>query len=319
MPENYFTSKFPKINCLVYNRLMLSVVITAWNEEKNIARAISSAKPVADDIVVVDTESTDKTAEIAKKLGARVFHHKNTGIVEPVRNFSISKAKSDWILLLDADEESSKDLARHIRSAIAEPDVDYFRIPRRNIIFNKWIQSEHWWPDYVYRLFKKGAVTWDPAIHSIPFTRGDGRDFPANESHALVHHNYNSISRYIEHMNRYTDHQLEQVIIKGHNFSWTDLVSQPIGEFLTQYFARKGYQGGLHGLALSLLQAFSMLVLYLKLWEKSGFVPESVTADQFNRQLTTYHQQLTWWKYQARIDNANIIVKPFLKLLRKLS
>src|SRR3989338_8352719 len=122
MPENYFTSKFPKINCLVYNRLMLSVVITAWNEEKNIARAISSAKPIADEIVVVDTESTDKTAELAKKLGARVFHHKNTGIVEPVRNFSISKAKGDWILLLDADEEISQELAGYIKKAVKEPN-----------------------------------------------------------------------------------------------------------------------------------------------------------------------------------------------------
>ncbi|TSC88459.1 MAG: Glycosyl transferase family protein [Microgenomates group bacterium Gr01-1014_16] len=298
---------------------MLSVVITAWNEEKNIARAISSAKPIADEIVVIDTESTDKTAEIAKKLGAKVFHHKNTGIVEPVRNFSISKAKGDWILLLDADEEISQNLASHVRSAIAEPNVDYFRIPRRNIIFNKWIQSEHWWPDYVYRLFKKGAVTWDPAIHSIPFTRGTGRDFPADESHALVHHNYSSISQFIDRMNRYTDHQLEQIISQGHNFSWTDLVSKPIEEFLLQYFSRKGYKDGLHGLGLSLLQGFSMLVLYMKLWEKSGFVPESISPSQFNQQLTTHNQQLKWWKYQVRVDKANFITKSFLKLLRKLS
>ena len=298
---------------------MLSVVITAWNEEKNIARAISSAKPIADEIVVVDTESTDKTAELAKKLGARVFHHKNTGIVEPVRNFSISKARGDWILLLDADEEISQDLAGHIRSAITETSADYYRIPRRNIIFGQWIKSSHWWPDYVYRLFKKGAVTWDPVIHSVPFTRGTGRDFPADESHALIHHNYNSISQFINRMDRYTSHQLEQVIARGHNFSWTDLVTQPAEEFLTQYFARKGYKEGLHGLTLSLLQAFSMLVLYLKLWEKSGFVSESVTPTQFDYQLKAIHSKLNWWKYQTKIDQAGFLTKPLLKLMRKLS
>ncbi|MBI2008141.1 glycosyltransferase family 2 protein [Candidatus Amesbacteria bacterium] len=298
---------------------MLSAVITTWNEEKNIARAISSAKPIADEIIVVDTESTDKTVEIAKKLGARVFHHANTGIVEPVRNFSISKAKGDWILLLDADEEISQDLASHVRSAIAEPNVDYYRIPRRNIIFNKWIQSEHWWPDYVYRLFKKGAVTWDPAIHSIPFTRGRGHDFPAEQSSALVHHNYSSITQFIDRMNRYTYHQLEQVIAQGHNFSWHDLITKPVDEFLSQYFARKGYKDGLHGLGISLLQGFSMLVLYMKLWEKSGFVPESVTPDQFNHQLTTYNQQLNWWKLQVKIDKSNFLLKPIYKLVRKIS
>lgn len=298
---------------------MLSVIITAWNEEKNIARAISSAKPIAEEIIVVDTQSTDKTVEIAKKLGVRVFHHKNTGIVEPVRNFSISKAKGDWILLLDADEEIPASLASEIHKLTSQQinRIDYFRIPRRNIIFNKWIQSEHWWPDYVYRLFKKGAVTWDPAIHSLPFTRGTGHDLPADEHHALIHHNYSSIYQFIDRMNRYTDHQLEQIISQGHNFSWSDLVTKPIEEFLSQYFARKGYQEGLHGLALSLLQAFSTLVLYLKLWEKSGFVSESVTPDQFNQQLTTYNQQLKWWKYQAKIDTANFLTKPFLKLARK--
>lgn len=298
---------------------MLSVVITAWNEEKNIARAISSAKPIADEIVVVDTDSTDKTAEIAKKLGARVFHHKNTGIVEPVRNFSISKAKGDWILLLDADEEIPQDLASYINDAIKSTTIDYYRIPRRNIIFNKWIQSEHWWPDYVYRLFKKGFISWDDSIHSIPLTRGKGQDFPADESHSLIHHNYYTVSQFIVRMNRYTDHQLEQLVSQGHNFSWIDIISKPTDEFFTQYFARKGYKDGLHGLSLSLLQAFSMLVLFLKLWEKSSFVPESVTPDQFNQQLTTYNQQLRWWKYQAKIDKANFLVKPVYKLIRKLT
>jgi len=298
---------------------MLSVVITAWNEEASIARAISGALPVADEIVVVDEESTDKTAEIAKRLGAKVFRHKNTGIVEPARNFSISKAKGDWILLLDADEEISKDLASYIRSAIAEPDVDYYRIPRRNIIFNKWIQSEHWWPDYVYRLFKKGAVTWDPAIHSIPFTRGTGRDFPLDESHALVHYHYDTISQYVNRLNRYTDHQLKVVQARGHNFSWTDIVDKPIAEFLTQYFARKGYTQGFHGLAISGLQAFSELVLYLKLWQQSEFVSHAVTPDQVETEFAKKLGEWKWWKYQAKIDNANIIVKPFLKLLRKLS
>lgn len=298
---------------------MLSVVITAWNEEKSIARAISSAKTIADEIVVVDTQSTDKTAEIAKKLGAKVFHHKNTGIVEPVRNFSVSKAKGDWVLLLDADEEISQNLANHICQAILESGVDYYRIPRRNIIFNKWIQSEHWWPDYVYRLFKKGAVTWDPAIHSVPFTRGIGHDFPLDERHAIIHYHYDTISQYVDRLNRYTDHQLEVVQARGHNFSWTDIIDKPIAEFLTQYFARKGYTQGFHGLAISGLQAFSELVLYLKLWQQSEFVSHDVTPDQFESEFNKKTKEWNWWKYQAKIDNANFFTKPLLKLLRKLS
>lgn len=293
---------------------MLSVVITAWNEEKNIARAISSAISLADEIVVVDTQSTDDTIAIARKLGAKVYRHKFTGIVEPVRNYSISKARGDWILLLDADEEISPSLAAKIRQAISDPQADYYRLPRKNIIFSQWITSSHWWPDYVYRLFRKGSITWDPAIHSLPYTRGTGRDFPPSEPYALIHHNYDSISQFIDRLNRYTDHQP-----KPEHFFWPDLISKPIGEFLSQYFARQGYKNGLHGLVLSLLQAFSTLVLYLKLWEQTGFKPQEVSPQQLNQQLAMASPELKWWLYESKINSSPFIFRPFLKLARKLS
>ncbi len=298
---------------------MLSVVITAWNEEKNIARAISSAKVIADEIVVIDTESTDKTAEIAKKLGAKVYGHKNTGIVEPVRNFSVTKARGDWIFLLDADEEISQSLSEEIKSVAKKNQADYFRIPRKNIIFGKWIHSSHWWPDYVYRLFKKGSITWDSTIHSIPYTRGIGHDFPADEEHALIHHHYETISQFVDRLNRYTDYQLELVLSKGHNFNWTDIIDKPIAEFLTQYFARKGHTQGFHGIAIAGLQAFSELVLYLKLWQQTEYISQSVTPSQLEAEFNKKLGEWKWWSYQAKIDEANFLIKPFLKLLRKLS
>src|SRR3989344_3422172 len=156
---------------------VLCVVITAWNEAKNLPRVVASVKSLADEIVVVDTQSTDNTAQVAKNLGCRVYSHAFPGIVEPVRNFSISKAKGDWLLLLDADEEIPPALADAISKAISGSQADYFRLPRKNLIFGRWITSSHWWPDYVYRLFKKGFVVWDNAIHSLPQTRGKGLDF----------------------------------------------------------------------------------------------------------------------------------------------
>jgi glycosyltransferase involved in cell wall biosynthesis len=147
---------------------MLSVVITAWNEEKNLPRVVQSVASFADEVIVVDTQSTDKTVEIAKSLKCKVFHHQNTSVVEPVRNFSISKAKGDWILLLDADEEVSSSLASQLLEIVKSDSADYVRIPRKNIIFGQWIKTSHWWPDYVYRFFKKGHVEWDEKIHSIP-------------------------------------------------------------------------------------------------------------------------------------------------------
>lgn len=297
---------------------MLSVVITTWNEEKSLARAVSSVKSIADEIVVVDTESIDGTVALAKKLGCKVFTHKNTGIVEPVRNFSISKAKGDWILLLDADEEVPATLAHEIKRLLQDPTADYYRIARRSIIFGKWIKSSHWWPDYVYRFFKKGSVTWDDKIHSIPFTRGEGKDLSATEDMALIHHHYSTISQYVERLNRYTDFQALNLQAKGYNFSGSDVVAKPIAEFLNQYFARAGYREGMHGLALALLQAGSELVLYLKMWQTSGFIASEISPSALKSVLTQGGKDYHWWSEQARIDSASFLLKPFLKLKRKL-
>lgn len=297
---------------------MISVVITTFNEENNLPRAVASVKGLADEIVVVDTESTDDTVEIAKKLGCRVFTHKYPGIVEPVRNFSIGKAKGDWILVLDADEEVSESLKKHILETVASPKGDYYRIPRKNMIFDKWIESTHWWPDYVYRLFRKGYVVWDEAIHSVPSTRGQGADFPPTMEYALIHHHYDTISQYVSRLNRYTDHQLKLLLDQNTRFSWDLLISKPSQEFLTQYFARHGYSDGVHGLALSLLQAFSELVLYLKLWQYTGFPKSQPVPEQVNVELAEQGRQLGWWYYQSRIESSSGLTRPFWKLVRKV-
>jgi len=270
---------------------MLSVVITAWNEEKDIARALSSVKKLADEIVVVvDEATTDRTAQVAKKLGAKVFSHPHAGIVEPMRNFSISKATGDWILLLDADEEISASLAKKIKELIKDPSADYYRLPRKNIIFDKWITSDHWGPDYVYRLFRRGAVTWEDTVHSIPVTYGQGRDLPAQEELSLVHHNYSTVSEYLEQIDRYTKVSLPAT------FAPSDLVIKPIGEFLSQYFARRGYTQGLHGLALAGLQMFSEFVRYLKAWQSRDFVQTEFGSQDLTAQLKNKAREYRWWK-----------------------
>lgn len=299
---------------------MLSVVIVAWNEEKNLPRVVASVKDLADEIVVVvDESSVDNTSQVAKKLGCKVFPHRHTGIVEPVRNFAVSKAKHEWILLLDADEEVTQELGARIQEIVKSNSCDYVRIPRKNIIFGKWINSDHWWPDYVYRLFKKDALKWDDAIHSLPFTKGTGFDLPAAEEHALTHHHYNSVFEYVDKINRYTDYQKSVVLAKGYRFASSDLITKPMDEFIRQFFARRGYRDGLHGLALSLLQAFSELVLYLKLWQDGGFLPEPVDPSQPKNNLLAKTRDYRWWEYEAQIRQAGWFKRLRLRLLRKLS
>lgn len=296
---------------------MLSVVITTFNEAANLPRVVASVKSLADEIIVVDTESTDSTVAVAKKLGCKIYHHPNTGVVEPVRNFSISKASGDWVLLLDADEEVPPALAKLIPTLISS-EIDYYRLPRKNLIFGSWIRNSHWWPDYVYRLFRKGSIVWSDVIHSIPQTRGTGSDLEATEKHALIHHHYSSISQFIARLDRYTEYQLTDYLASGAKFVPADLVSKPVMEFIRLYFARGGFKDGLHGLALALLLSVSELVFYLKVWQSQGFAGRSLTMGDLESQITTLSRQWQWWSYQAKIDSAPFWQKPFLKLRRRL-
>lgn len=297
---------------------MLSVVFTVWNEEANLPRAVASVKKLAGEIVVVDTGSDDNTIAVAKKLGCKVFKHPPTGIVEPARNFSISKATGDWILLLDADEEVPASLSAKIKELISSQSVDYYRLPRKNIIFGQWVTSGHWWPDYVYRLFRKGYMHWQEEIHSIPLTRGNGADLEATEDNAILHHNYASVSQYLARLDRYTNFQSKNLLEKGYSFSWADLLIQPSQEFISQYFARGGYRLGLHGLALSLLQAFSMLVVYLKVWQESGFVTHQVSPSQSMQILNAESKSWKWWHYQSQIDSQGFPKSLYWRLRRFL-
>jgi (heptosyl)LPS beta-1,4-glucosyltransferase len=298
-------------------RTMISVVINTLNEEKNLPKALTSVRQLADEIVVVDMKSDDKTQEIAKKSGAKVYEHKRTGYVEPARNFAISKAKGEWILILDADEEISTSLSTSLRKIIKNPRADYYRLPRKNIIFQKWIKHSRWWPDYNIRFFKKGKVSWSEIIHSVPETRGKGLDLRADEKNAIIHHNYISIEQFVQRLNRYTTLHAKLLINDGYKFEWTDLIRKPTNEFLSRYFQGEGYKDGLHGLALSALQAFSELVMYLKVWEKSKFEESEIKADEVIDGMKESEADLHYWQAETILKEGGGIknrIKRKLKL-----
>jgi len=163
----------------------ISVVINTLNEEKNLPRAIASIKGLADEIIVVDMQSDDRTKEVAEGLGALVYDHKRTGYVEPARNFAIAKAVGPWVLVLDADEEIPPKLAKKLRVFAQKEGADFYRIPRKNIVFGSWLRHSRWWPDYNIRFFKKGKVTWNEVIHSVPMTSGKGIDLQPRRSWQL--------------------------------------------------------------------------------------------------------------------------------------
>lgn len=277
----------------------ISVIINTFNEEKNIERAIRAVE-WADEIIVCDMHSDDKTVEIAKKMGANIFIHKREEYVEPARNFAISKASNDWILILDTDEEIPATLSARLKQIASKmKQIDYVRIPRKNIIFNKWIRNCSWWPDYNVRFFKKGSVKWTDSIHRPPEVSGEGLNLEADEKWAIIHYNYQSISQFVERMNRYTTVEAEQLSHEGYKFDWKDLFRKPLDEFFSRFFANKGYEDGIHGLALSLLQAFSFSVLYLKVWELSSFKEGTIEVAEIDEERKRAGNAISYWIKQA--------------------
>jgi len=293
----------------------ISVVINTLNEEGNIKRAIKSVKKFADEIVVVDMESNDNTRKIAKQEGAKVFKHRRMGYVEPARNFAIAKTKGDWVFILDADEEVSQSLAVKIVNSVKSGEKDYFTIPRKNMIFGKWMEHTGWWPDYNIRLFKKGKVHWEDEIHSVPITMGNGSDFPPEEDNAIIHHNYKSVDQYIERLNKYTSIQAKEIWGDKKSFNWQDVVKKPTSEFVTRFFKLEGYKDGLHGLALSLLQAFSELVVQLKVWQESKFIEEQIEFSDAAKLLSESQSEINYWKADVKIQQGAGFLE---KIKRKL-
>lgn len=273
----------------------ISVVVNTLNEEKNIAQALKSVL-WADEILVCDMYSEDKTVEIAKKMGAKVFFHKKAGYVELARNFAISKASGDWILVLDPDEEIQESLRERLFQIAGKmKQISYVRISRKNIIFNKWMKASMWWPDYQIRFFRKGKVKWTDKIHRPPEVLGDGIDLETDGKWAIIHHNYQTISQFIERMNRYTSVEAKELEKSGYKFKLSDLIQKPLSEFLSRFFVNKGYQDGLHGLALSFLQAFSFLVVYLKTWETEGLHEESVNLEELEEENKKGAYEINYW------------------------
>lgn len=297
---------------------MIPAVIHVFNEEKNIARCLTSLQFVQE-IILIDMGSTDSTCNIAKEYKANIYTHPYTGFVEPARNFGIQKAKNKWILVVDADEEVSPDLARYISSEIKNPRADFYRLARKNIIFNRWIKHAGWWPDYQVRFFKKGMVKWSDKIHGIPETKGYGQDLESEERLAITHFNYQTLDQYLTRLNRYTSIAAKELYLFNRRFKLTDLIDPPSKEFIRRYFVWEGYKDGVHGLALSFLQSFSELVIYLKLWELEGFKEERAELSKIQSYYQSEHRKIQYWFIESLIrSSSNSLQSIVMKLKRKL-
>ncbi len=300
-------------------KIKISAVINTRNEEKKLEKCLKHLS-FCDEIVVVDMESEDQTVAIAKNYTHKVFDFKNVDYVEPARNFAIEKSIGDWILIVDADEEVSPVLAKKLRQIATSGECDFVRIPRKNLVFGQWLRHSRWWPDYNVRFFKKGQVTWRKEIHSVPITEGQGLNLESEEGFAIIHHHYSSIDEYLTRTIRYSNQQAKELMDAGYILDVRDLVTKPVSEFLSRYFAGEGYKDGLHGLVISILQFFAILLVYLKIWENQGFRSASDRAlvNLISPDLKKKKKEVKYWVTTYKINNSESKLSAFvLKIIRK--
>jgi len=243
----------------------LSVVVICRDEEENIRHCLESVK-WADEIIVVDSGSADRTPHIAREYTDHVIRHPWQGY-GPQKEFAMSKASGDWVLNLDADERLSPELAREIRSLLSRDDIPHagFTIPRRTFYLGRWIKHGGWYPDRKTRLARRGKGHWEPdTVHESMTVEG-----PVGKlRHDILHYTYRNISDHLRVIDEFTSLAADKMLRAGKTHALLNILLNPPWKFLRMYILRLGLLDGLPGLIIAVLGSYYVFLKYAKLWER---------------------------------------------------
>lgn len=266
----------------------ISGIVNTFNEEEHIAAALQSLTPWVDEAIVVDMKSTDRTAQIAASLGARVVSTDGPGVPYPAREFALTQASHEWVFFLDADEVVPYKLATELRRLADTNRWDAIYVPRCNYHFGAMLHYSHLDPetDRQLRLFKRSCVALSSIAHRDFSTMPHARLFrmPYEHGRALMHFNYVDAAQYVDKLNRYTTVEAIQARARGEHASVANLVYGPVREFVGRYIVRRGYRDGWRGLHVSLLMSAYRALTNLKIRELERIGDRSEV-------LSTYHRQ----------------------------
>ncbi len=252
----------------------LSVAIITLNEEENLARTLASVQ-FADEVVVIDSGSTDRTLEIARDYGARLIFEPWKGFAQQ-KNSAIERCSGTWVLSLDADEELTVELQREIAALLkGKPSADAYLLRRRNVFLGRWIRHGGYYPDPKLRLFRRHSANFAPPARFTDRPVHETMAFDGNLEtleHDLIHHAYPTIESYIEHMDRYSTLGAQIVLEKGNTgkslFAFIyNIFIIPAFTFIWNFFFRGGFLDGREGLLLHLYHSTYTSWKYSKAWQ----------------------------------------------------
>ena len=244
----------------------ISAIVLSRNSEDKIGDCLKSLSGWADEVIVVDGESRDKTVEIARGMGAKVYSHSFLGAFSAERNFGTEKASGEWILQLDSDEVVSEEFKKQCDAILPATKFAAFKFMRRNYFLGRGFTHGGWYHRSQH-LFRKGLARYEGRVHESMVVNGEVGDIDAD----VLHYPFDSISEFIERQNRYTGLQAQDILemenpsqkaIK-YNLYW-----KPLKLFKKMYLNKKGYREGLHGFIFSVLFAWVHFLKWCKVWEK---------------------------------------------------
>lgn len=280
-------------------RPKISAVINTLNEEKNLPYTLMSIVKWVDEIIVVDMYSDDQTVEIAKRFGAHVFFHERVGYVEPAREYAMSKATGEWVLVIDADEVVPSPLSEKLCEIKDQDLADVVIIPWLSYLLGKPMMYTGWGPNQSKhpRFFKAGFVKSAATIHKRLQFSQDARtlELDYEPGYAVVHFNYVDTTHFLDKLNRYTTIEAQQASRNGKKASTFRAIMSALREFHRRYLILKGYKDGWQGFYLSAFSGFYRLITYAKLKELEVYGSGDIIEDHYHQEaekiLDEYQQQ----------------------------
>jgi glycosyltransferase involved in cell wall biosynthesis len=247
--------------------IKISAVIITFNEEEHIERCIESLEDIADEILVIDSHSKDRTIEIAESLGAKVLIHDFIGHIEQ-KNFALMQAKYDHVLSLDADEALSIELVKSIAKVKLNWTVDAYRFNRINNFCGRWIKHGLWYPDRKIRLWNRTIGQWGGRNPHDRVVIGPGTKVESLPGD-LLHYTVDSIDQYIGQVNKFSSIQAAQLRGEGFRPNFLHLLIKPAYKFFLAYFFRLGFLDGWRGYLIARGQALGVYLRYVKIRQES--------------------------------------------------
>jgi glycosyltransferase involved in cell wall biosynthesis len=244
--------------------IKLSVVIITYNEEKNLGRCLTSVKEVADEILVIDSCSTDKTVQIAETFNARVVQNPFTGYAAQ-KNFASKLTEHDWILSLDADEELTKQLTKSILEVKQQQNHIVYQMPRLTNYCGQWIKHCGWYPDKQTRLYNRTKGKWEEKkVHEF-WKADDPGETKGTLNGDLLHYSFASISEHLKKIEKYSELAARAAVEDGRNATLLKIMVSPKWHFITEYFFKLGFLDGFYGYIICKLSAYATFVKYSKI------------------------------------------------------